>query len=404
MATETNSQKGAPATEPKRFVGSSGEPRPRQRVLVLGGGVAGLTAADELHRLLGDQAEIILISRSDRFVLGPALIEVPFGCRVDRIGFPLAPSLQRRGMQFRHASIERIFPERRVVLADREEIPYDHLLVATGPWAERSTVEGIAGAFGGAHSIWTEEAADEAQRALERLQERPGPVVVGIAPGAAYQSAAYEFVLWLDHTLRRRNLRDQATITFITPETHLGEFGQGVPGIRRALERRFARRKITTLTGATLTHVDRDFAYLRDGTRLPVAYTMIMPAFAGVPGIWHSSGLTDARGRVPVDAQYRHHSYPEIYAVGLAALLGATPSSTVERLPKTGYLTAAMARAAARHIAAAITGNPVQSRALPRLLDLRVLDGGDTGLLLVRTRLIVPLRLALPLPGRTYLP
>src|SRR5438067_13545115 len=35
-----------------------------------------------------------------------------------------------------------------------------------------------------------------------------------------------------------------------------------------------------------------------------------------------------------------------------------------------------------------------------RLLDLRLLDGGDTGVLLVSADLIRPLRLAVPLPGR----
>ncbi|HVC82438.1 MAG TPA: FAD-dependent oxidoreductase [Chloroflexota bacterium] len=398
----TNVTNAQPEVAPKGASPPSGaaEPAPR-RVLVLGGGVAGLTAAYELRRLLVDRVAITLISDKDRFILGPALLDVPFGRHTDQIGFALAPALQRRGISFTQASVERIIPERRMVLANKHEIPYDYLLVATGPWVEQAMVPGITGAFSDAHSIWTEEAALEAQRALERLLERPGPVVVGVAPGAAFVSAAYEFALCFDYTLRRHHVRDKATITFITPEARLAQFGCGTLGIQQMMERLFARRTITTFTGATITHVDRDFVYLQDGTRLPVAYGMIMPAFAGVPGIWHSSGLTDARGLVPVDARYRHQAHPEIYAVGLAARLAASPPAPSSDLPKTGYLTSVTARAAARSMAVAIAGTSPPAQSLPRLLDLRILDGGGAGLLLVNVRLIVPVRLALPLPGRT---
>jgi hypothetical protein len=59
-----------------------------------------------------------------------------------------------------------------------------------------------------------------------------------------------------------------------------------------------------------------------------------------------------------------------------------------------------MARAAAQNVAAAITGSKQVAQVVPRLLDLRIVDGGDTGLLLVSADLGRPLRLALRLPGR----
>jgi hypothetical protein len=59
----------------------------RKHVVVLGGGVSGLTAAYELRRKLGDRAEILLISDNSQFLLGPALLGVPFGQRTGNIGF-----------------------------------------------------------------------------------------------------------------------------------------------------------------------------------------------------------------------------------------------------------------------------------------------------------------------------
>jgi hypothetical protein len=46
-------------------------------------------------------------------------------------------------------------------------------------------------------------------------------------------------------------------------------------------------------------------------------------------------------------------------------------------------------------------GTAPAARALPRLGDLRIIDGGDTGVLLLSAGLERPMRLALPLPGRT---
>jgi len=82
----------------------------------------------------------------------------------------------------------------------------------------------------------------------------------------------------------------------------------------------------------------------------------------------------------------------------VAAHLG-TKSSLADRLPKTSHPAVATAKAAARNVAAAITGSSTVAQILPRLLDLRLLDGGDTGLL-VSADLTRPVRPAVPLLGR----
>ena len=124
-----------------------------------------------------------------------------------------------------------------------------------------------------------------------------------------------------------------------------------------------------------------------------------MPAFRGVPGIWHSSGLTDDQGFVPVDKDYRHRLYPEIFAAGVAADLDVHDS---EPLPKTGYLATVRAKEAARNLAGAIEGTAQRGRTHLHLTDLRILDGGDAGLLVVGITLIGRSgNLTIPLPGRT---
>jgi hypothetical protein len=145
------------------------------------------------------------------------------------------------------------------------------------------------------------------------------------------------------------------------------------------MEQLFARRHITVFACAVIDHVDGANVYLHDGTRLPARLALVMPGIVGVQALLRSAGLTDEFGFVPVDAQYRHQTYPEIYAAGVAARL-QLPSA--QGLPSTGYLAWAAGRAVAANLAAAIRGTEPTARTLPRLLDLRILDGGDTGLLL----------------------
>ena len=184
----------------------------------------------------------------------------------------------------------------------------------------------------------------------------------------------------------------------LAPEPYLGHLDVDIPAARGVLERLFAQRDITAITGTAIELVDREGVHLRDGRVLPTAFTMVIPPFSGVTGIWKSAGLTDEQGFVPVDARFRHVRYPQIYAAGVAAQLGTRPSPAL--LPRTGYLSAAMARAAAQNVVAAITGSKRVAPVLPRLLDVRILDGGDTGVLLVSADLKRRLGLALALPGR----
>ena len=82
----------------------------RPRVVILGGGVAGLTAAYELRRRLGDHAQITLVSASERFVLGLGLPWVPFGRKTATLGFPLAHALKKHGITFVRAYVEHTDP------------------------------------------------------------------------------------------------------------------------------------------------------------------------------------------------------------------------------------------------------------------------------------------------------
>src|SRR4051812_39909927 len=78
------------------------------RVLILGGGFAAISAAQELTSLLGDD-EIILVSKSSEFTFYPAIIPCIFGdLDFDNIRFDLVSVLAERGVRFIHGDVESI--------------------------------------------------------------------------------------------------------------------------------------------------------------------------------------------------------------------------------------------------------------------------------------------------------
>ena len=82
-------------------------------IVVLGGGIGGLTQVYELRKALGKKHEILLISDSDRFEFTPSNPWLAVGWRVaDQIVVDLPKLLRRHGIRFDGQGAKRLHPER----------------------------------------------------------------------------------------------------------------------------------------------------------------------------------------------------------------------------------------------------------------------------------------------------
>ena len=114
------------------------------RVLVLGGNFAGLTAALSLKQELGDDVDVTVVSKSDRFQFNPSLIWIPFGKRTaGRITFPVADTFESHGVHFVHGEATRIDPDAQQVETSRGARDYDYLVIATGYQNDFDVVPGL---------------------------------------------------------------------------------------------------------------------------------------------------------------------------------------------------------------------------------------------------------------------
>src|SRR5918994_3481368 len=104
-----------------------------QKVLVLGGNFAGLTAALSLKHELQDGVDVTVLSKSDQFQFNPSFIWIPFGRRkVNDVVFPVAKTFTSHDVRFVHGEATTIDPTAQQVQTTQGMLGFDYLVIATG--------------------------------------------------------------------------------------------------------------------------------------------------------------------------------------------------------------------------------------------------------------------------------
>ncbi|MGV1099740.1 NAD(P)/FAD-dependent oxidoreductase [Thiovibrio sp. JS02] len=370
----------------------------RKKVLVLGGSFGGLTAAFEVKRRLGERARVTVVSKEDRFVFLPSLPWLVTGHRrAEDLSLPTGAILARRGIRFVQGAVRGVDPATMRVTTENGSHDYDYLVIATGPHLACEEIAGLGPKEGYTHCIFTMEHARKAREAWLRLLEKPGPLVLGSTQLASCFGPYYELAFGLDHELRRRRIRHKVPITYLTSEPCLGHMGMGGLGSSsRFVEDEFAKRDIRHVVNQAVEGVEPDNVHLADGSKLPFTLALLAPPFKGVAGVAH---LGNPRGFIPVDCCYRHPQHANIFAVGVAvAMAPREPTPVPTGVPKTGYMTVRMAKAAAFNIAADCNNSAPVAVDDPDVLCL--MDMGNTGALMFAQPIQPPRQRSLLKKGR----
>ena len=273
-------------------------------IVVLGGGIGGVSCAHELRKSVRREDSVTLISNKSFFQFTPSNPWVAVKWRSkDDIIIELAPVLSRHGVCFSAAGAKRLHPsENRIELGDGSSVDYDYLVVATGPELAFDEIEG----FGPEHntnSICDVDHAAAANRRWEEFCKNPGPIVVGGVQGASCFGPAYEFAMIMDTDLRQRRIRDKVPMTFVTAEPYIGHLGVGGVGdTKGVLEFEMRQRHIKWIVNAKVDKVDADKVRVmevdEDGKpkkahEVPFKFAMMIPAFRGIAALRGIEGLTN---------------------------------------------------------------------------------------------------------------
>ena len=370
------------------------------RIIVLGGGLGGTIATYEIAEKVRERASVMLVSDRDRFSFTPSNPWVAVGWREpEAIQVELAPIMERKGIGFTSAGARKVRPgESLIELKDGAELRYDYLVIATGPELAFDEVEGL-GPAGYTSSICLTDHASMTSAEFDRLVEQPGPVIVGAAPGASCFGPAYEFAMILDTELRKRKLRDQVPMTFVTPEPYIGHLGlDGVGDTKSLLESEMRNRHIKWVTNARVDKVEpgmmrvselAEDGALKKAHDLPFKLSMILPAFRGVEAVFGIEGLTNPRGFILVDKHQRNPTFRNIFALGVCvAIPPVGPTVIPVGVPKTGFMIESMASAITANLSSLLDGEEPSTEATWNAVCLA--DFGDGGVAFVAEPQIPP--------------
>ncbi|HQT78915.1 MAG TPA: FAD-dependent oxidoreductase [Rhodopila sp.] len=369
-------------------------------VVVLGAGLGGTLAAYELAAQLRPEDRLTLIGERDSFEFTPSNPWVAVGWRKpDDVRVDLGRATQRHKIKFRTEGATRVHPtENRVELRGGEAVPYDYLVIATGPELAFDEIPGF-GPEANTQSVCQTGHAEQAFAAVDRLAKMPGPVVIGAVQGASCFGPAYEFAYILDTELRRRRVRDRVPMTFVTSEPYIGHLGlDGVGDTKSLMESEFRQRHIKWITNAMVDDVAAGSMTVRevaeDGSahathNLPFSFAMLLPSFRGVAAVRGIQGLVNPRGFVVVDDHQRNPTFPNVFAVGVCVAIAAVGKTPVPvGVPKTGFMIESMVTATALNIGALLRGQ--QPHARPTWNAVCLADFGDGGVAFVAQPQIPP--------------
>ncbi|MBS0576857.1 MAG: NAD(P)/FAD-dependent oxidoreductase [Proteobacteria bacterium] len=371
------------------------------RIVIIGAGLAGMSAAYELRETLGAGHAITVLGDGERFSFTPSNPWLAVGWRkADDFTLPAATWLGRKDIVFVPQPAARIDPANKAVeIIGGQRFDYDYLLICTGPRLAFEEVPGSGPTHGNTQSVCTTPHAQQAWTAYQQFLENPGPILIGAVQGASCFGPAYEFALILDADLRKRKLRDRVPMTFVTSEPYLGHMGLGGVGDSKGLmEAEFRQRHIKWIANARVAEVRAgeasvaehdDAGQPRREHVLPFKYAMLLPAFKGVDAVAAVEGLCNPRGFVLVDKCQRSPRYPQIFAAGVCVAIPpveATPIPT--GAPKTGFMIESMVTTIVRNIAAELKNEPTDFESTWNAVCLA--DMGDSGVAFVALPQIPP--------------
>uniref|UniRef100_A0A7S3P881 FAD/NAD(P)-binding domain-containing protein n=1 Tax=Amphora coffeiformis TaxID=265554 RepID=A0A7S3P881_9STRA len=379
-----------------------------QRVVIVGGGIGGLSSAFDAHKTLqrgkspDQKTEVVVVSDRDVFSFTPSNPWIAVGKRQPSdIQLDLATVLPRHDIGFIHSAAEELFPTaKKLKLKNGDTLTYDYLIIATGPRLGND----IPGLKEHGQSVCTTPHAQRAYETFEELCANPGPVVIGATQGASCFGPAYEYAFLLQHALLKRGgkaLVEKCPITFVTAEPQVGHLGlNGAGNSKTLMPGLLKERNISYFANARVLKVTADSVHVEkldfDGKVIEThefssRLTMFIPAFSG-HDVWKKvPHLTDPKGMILVNEHQQSPAYPGIFGVGACVAIPNEEVLTIPiGIPKTGYLIESQGTAAVENIHSLMHSKAMTTKAA--LNALCITDFGDDGAVFVTLPQIPPRR------------
>jgi len=341
------------------------------KVLVLGGGFAGVEAAIYLRK---QEIEVTLVSDRDYFYIYPTSIWIPTGeATREDVSVPLDKLAMKHGFQLIVDPVTAFDAKTKVTTlqSGRTLSDFDYVVIALGQ--DKIQHEGME------HTLSICGKPEEATALYEKLdaliRKDHGKIAMGFGGNAKDSSAvrggpAFEVLFNVHNYLKKKGVRDNFELTFFAPMAKPGQ-KMGEKALVM-MDKMFKMSDIKTHIGVKISQFEADGIVFEDGSKIDSDLTMFISAGTG-HGILKASGLplSDA-GFVVTNAYNEIEGYEDIYAIGdTASLMGP------EWRAKQGHVAEVMAKNVAYNIAMRIQKIDSKESYLGHLNILCVMDTGN---------------------------
>ncbi len=345
-----------------------------KKILVLGGGFAGVDAAAYFCKA---DYEVTLVSDRDYFYIYPTSIWVPtHGAEFKDVCVDLKELQEAHGFKLVVDGVSEIAAkENRVTLASGTVIDdYDYLIVALG--AQKMKHPGMENTL----SICAAPKQSlEIRDALDKLIAKgSGKIAMGFGGNPKDSSAVrggpgFELMFNVHNMLKKKGIRDKFELTFFAPMAQ--------PGARMGdqalsmMDKMFEKQELHKQFGKKIKRFEADGVVFEDDSKLESDFTMFIPAGTGHEVVTTSDLPTNEAGFVTVN-DYCEVTIDEkisnVYAIGDTAALEGP-----EWRAKQGHVAEVMAKNVAFNIQKRDSGSPERKGYIEHLNILCVMDTGD---------------------------
>jgi NADH dehydrogenase len=340
------------------------------KVLVVGGGFGGFTAAKEICEHIKDREDVgVLVVAKDNFFTFWPMVAGIVSSDIDsrNVAQPLRRALITAGASFRRAKLKKVDPENKTITVDGGvEFPYDQLVIALGGLPNFFGIPGVE-----EHSLTMrgiEDAEQVRNRVIERFEEvslmrdeipeskLTFVVIGGGATGVETASELYNLVheaLEPDYPNidpHRVKIFLLEAMDHILPELD--------PALRRAARTRLVNQRIEVKTGAMAEEITADRVKLKGGEEIMTENVIWTAGNRPNVAIDDLDGLpVDEKNGIKVDDYLRVEDHPDIWAIGdCAAIVDKRDEEGGKFVPPTAQAAGQEGKVAAKNILAAIDG------------------------------------------------
>jgi sulfide:quinone oxidoreductase len=307
----------------------------RPRVLIVGGGTAGITVAARLRRARPSLALTILEPSTNHYyqplwtLVGGGVLKKEVTRRPQTAQIPSGATwIRGTAAIFRPG-------ENAVVTAGGKSLGYDALVVCPGIQLDWNRISGLTEqpVLGGVCSIY---GYDQVDRVWEQIRAFPGGTALFTFPSTPIKcpGAAQKIMYLADDHWRRTGVRDRSRIVFVSAAPRIF----GVDKYARTLESVVARKRIETLFRHELIAIRPDtreaiVRSIETGDEQTIPYDLLHVAPPqSAPDIVKASPLAGPAGWVDVDsATLQHTRHPNVFSLGDASSLPTSKTGAAIR-------------------------------------------------------------------------